>query len=134
MVVLDEQCVYEKNIRDTPAIITGFRRVRFADEFDLLVHNIDGFFNATEMCALLSKNIIHFQEDKRFKDTEQMLTAWLKFGDRVRYTNCDLGYTNQSPVGGTYYHPILFLALALWCSEEFYVKAAIWLMDSSTEV
>lgn len=32
-------------------------------------------------------------------------------------------------VRGTYYHPMIFLALAMWCSEEFYVKAAIVLRD-----
>jgi len=125
MVVLDEQCVYEKNVSDTPAIIIGFRRVHFSDKFDLLVHDIDGFFNATELCVMRSKKLIHFQEGKRFKDLEQLLLTRLEFGDPVRYTNCDLGYTDQSAVGGTYYHPILFLALALWCGEEFYVKAAI---------
>jgi len=60
-----------KNISDTPAIIIGFRRVHFADKFDLLVHDIYGFFNATEMCAMRSKKLIHFQESKRFKDLEQ---------------------------------------------------------------
>lgn len=112
-------------VEESNTKVEGFRRLRFADAFELLVNDNDGFFNATTLCALKGKKLRHYQEGKRFKELEVLLQKSLEFGDRVRYTSCDLGYAKESAISGTYFHPILLLALANRCSEEFYVKAAI---------
>ncbi|XP_025205964.1 uncharacterized protein LOC112602222 [Melanaphis sacchari] len=124
MIVLDEKSVYTKNSAKT-TVISHFRRVIFDDNFDLLVNNSDGFFNATSLCDMKNKRIFHFQESRIYKHLEPMLLQKIEFCDKVQYKARDLGFSDQSAVSGMYYHPILFLALASWCGEDFYVKVAI---------
>ena len=100
----------------------NFINIKYGN-LNLLIDSNSGFFNATKFCSVNSKKLLfNFTQLSETKNLISQLEKNYNFSLIYKTDNCII--EDQSPVSGTYYHPILFLKLAIWISEEFYVQVA----------
>lgn len=113
--------ITSSSVVEKPSPHDGFILMSFSG-FDLIVCERDGFFNSTKLCQVKKKNYSDFVRSQKHETLDKALT--LAYG-RVSWNSREQRVWDSSPVSGTYCHPIMFLAIAMWCSHEFYVKAAV---------
>lgn len=90
-------------------------------EFKLLVDTNTGYFNATKMCKKQGKQYFRYESLVKSKSIEQLFVSF--------YGNCSSYSTINAPEAGTYCHPIIFLSVAMWCSNKCYVTSATIVSD-----
>nr|WIE95390.1 hypothetical protein [Microctonus hyperodae filamentous virus] len=121
MILLQKEKVLARRDNDT------FIQLTFFDDKSLLVHEGSGFFNATKLCKSVNKNLFHFIRSEKYHELEKHFT--LLFGTVVTFGTREFKYSNEEPYSGTYMHPVLLLAVAMWCSPRMYVEAALVVID-----
>nr|WIE95312.1 hypothetical protein [Microctonus hyperodae filamentous virus] len=120
MILLQKEEVLARRDNDT------FIQLIFFDNKSLLVHESSGFFNATKLCKSVKKNLFHFTRSEKYKELEKHFT--LLFGT-ITFGTREFKYSNEEPYSGTYMHPVLLLAVAMWCSPRMYIEAALVVID-----
>nr|WIE95388.1 hypothetical protein [Microctonus hyperodae filamentous virus] len=120
MILLQKEEVLARRDNDT------FIQLTFFDDKSLLVHEGSGFFNATKLCKSVNKKLSHYTQLEKYKELEKHFT--LLFGNII-FGTCEFEYSNAETFSGTYMHPVLLLAVAMWCSPRMYVEAALVVID-----
>nr|WIE95440.1 hypothetical protein [Microctonus hyperodae filamentous virus] len=120
MILLQREEVVSR--RDDDAFI----QLTFFDNQSLFVHENSGFFNATKLCKNVKKNLFHFIRLDKYRELEKHFT--LLFGT-IAFGTREYEYSDAETFSGTYMHPVLLLAVAMWCSPKMYVEAALVVMD-----
>lgn len=92
-------------------------------KFNLIV-NKNGFFNASKFCKSAGKEIKFYSILKSSKILCYHLVQ--KYGNLIEY---DTSMPKQHDLYGQYYHPILFLDVAMWCSAQYYIDAATIVLE-----
>ena len=82
-----------------------------------------GFFNATKFCSTVNseKLLLNFI---KLPETKTFILQLEKYYNTFVWKTKDETLSLPPPVSGIYFHPILFLKLAIWLSEKFYVQVA----------
>lgn len=88
-------------------------------EFKLLVDTDTGYFNATKMCKKQGKQYVRYESLVKSKSIEKLFVSFI--GQRLSYSTI---FANASEAG-KYCHPIIFLSVAMWCSNKCYVMSAM---------
>lgn len=97
----------------------------FQEKFVCSVDQTTGFVNVTIFCLLHGTFLPGYTHCKSSKTLK--LKCLQMFGTDPVY-HCNTVYGNHAMVS-VFYHPVMFLHLALWFSELEYVRATITLLD-----
>jgi len=94
------------------------------NDFILVIDKSTGYFNATKLCEMCGKD---FNQWKRLKRTQELIEYGKNRGgnDYIDiYEPKGLINFNEDDkqITGTYIPSELFLALAMWISNDFYAK------------
>ncbi|KAK2574865.1 hypothetical protein KPH14_013111 [Odynerus spinipes] len=98
--------------------------------FSVIIDKTNGFFNATRLCQNSTKRLVDYIRSNEFINLHETLANILGTSLQLKTSNSFVA--DQKPEAGTYFHPVLFLALASWCSHEFYIKTCIIANDFFT--
>nr|WIE95396.1 hypothetical protein [Microctonus hyperodae filamentous virus] len=121
MILLQKEKVLARRDNDT------FIQLTFFDDKSLLVHEGSGFFNATKLCKNVNKRLANYTQLEKYHELEKHFT--LLFGTVVTFGTREFKYNDAEIYSGTYMHPVLLLAVAMWCSPRMYVEAALVIID-----
>jgi hypothetical protein len=117
VVVLTESVVNEDAVRKYISVQCG--------GFTLIVDETNGFFNGTQLCVSAGKDLNAFKmRNKTFR-----VCASLKNVNKLGMSYCTNTVPTTHLAFGTYYHPIIFIDIAMWCRPEFYVKASLIVLE-----
>lgn len=88
-------------------------------DLKIVINNETGYFNASRLCSERGKHIHHWLS---MNQTIQLVKAYNEEPDMPAWTTNVCG--QPPPIAGTYIHPRLLPALAMWISPKFYYMAA----------
>jgi hypothetical protein len=91
-------------------------------DFNVMIRKSDGYINATKLCKNAGKRMSNWYSNlANRKLIQEILDLGLdKITTHLMYTIT----TGKLLTRGTYVHPDLILAIALWCSTEYYIKVS----------
>jgi hypothetical protein len=88
-------------------------------DFEIIIRKSDGYINATKLCKDAGK----FIEDWMFNlENKQLISEITKLGTVENMT--DTVIIGDLSIRGIYVHPDLILAIAIWCSTEYYLRVS----------
>lgn len=96
--------------------------------FTVVIDKSNGFFNATKLCNESGKRLNDYIRTKEF---DRLCDGIAQIYGSTLLLQAS-GIPTKNMEAGTYFHPLLFLALASWCSHDFYINSCIIVNDFFT--
>lgn len=116
--------IKEHNINDT-YLLSKF------GSFSVIINKFYGFFNADKLCKENGKHLFEYVRHNEFAIVMKAFANTLTL-KTARFHTTNSSVPEENPEDGSYFHPVIFLSLASWCSYELYIKACIIINDFFT--
>lgn len=83
----------------------------------------DGYINVTKLCEAAGKRIDNWKANK---DSKELLHAFNKLPEMSGSLSLEI---IEGRNGGTYAHPDIAIAIAMWCDKYFHLQVCRWIRE-----